>query len=116
MSIDIPEKAFDPKLFTNTAVHAKFLPHDDAAFEDDEGIPASDDDSTAAHIKRAQNHLEMCDEDSCRAAPTGGPDHMSLAAKHIQEALEMRARGGHRDLVSQNSHHNFVRFQTQTSE
>ena len=109
MSINIPEKPFDPKLFTNTAVHAKFLSHDDAAFADDDGIPASDDDSTAAHVKRAQNHLEMCDEDMCRAAPMdGSPDHLTLAHKHIGEALEMRARG--QRLASVGQQHSFVRF------
>jgi hypothetical protein len=93
---------FNPQLFASPEVHAKFLPHDDAAFDDDDGIPSADDDSTAAHIKRAQNHLEMCDEDMCRAAPTDGPDHMSLAAKHIQEAMEQRARAGRLAAVGQN--------------
>jgi hypothetical protein len=78
----------------------KFLPDaNDKEFSDGsaDGIPADDDDSTASHIKRAQNHLEMVDEDLCRQAPTdGSPDHMSLAVRHIQEALEMRARGQRR--------------------
>ncbi|MGA7762005.1 MAG: hypothetical protein WCA59_09675 [Candidatus Binataceae bacterium] len=114
------EKPFNPQLFASPEVHAKFIPHDDGAFADDDGIPASDDDSTWAHAKRAMNHLEQCcdaDSELCDKPPTdGSPDHLALAHKHIGEALEMRARGTHRDLVSENSHHTRVRFETQRSE
>jgi hypothetical protein len=93
---------FNPALFTPatvTAIHAanskgKFLPDaNDADYSDD----SDDDDSTAAHVKRAQNHLEACDEDMCERAPSdGSPDHMALAHKHLTEALEMRGRGQRR--------------------
>lgn len=89
----------------------KFLPDaNDADFPDEtaDGIPASDDDSTWAHVKRAQNHLEACDEDMLNAAPTDGPDHLTLAHKHIGEALEMRARAGR--LASVGQQHATVRF------
>ena len=78
------------------------------------GIPADDDDSTWAHAKRAANHLEMCldaDSELCNRAPAdGSPGSFGVGARHLGEALEMRARGGHRDLVSENSHHLRVRF------
>lgn len=92
----------------------KFLPDaNDAAYSDD----SDDDDSTAAHIQRCKNHLEQCDEAACERAPTdGSPDHMALAHRHLGEAIEQRARGERRDLVSQNSHHTRVRFETQTRE
>jgi hypothetical protein len=98
---------FDPRpVFSNKAVNATFPSRDadDEGYSDGtaDGIPADDDDSTAAHVKRAQNHLEMCDEDMCRAAPTDGPDHLTLAHKHIGEALEMRARAGRLAAVGQN--------------
>ena len=85
-----------------------------------DGIPSDDDDSAWSHAKKAMNHLEMCtdaDSELCDGAPRdGSPDHLALAARHIQESLEQRARAGRRDLVSQNSHHTRVRFETQTRE
>ena len=113
------ETAFNPQQFVSRAVHVKFLPHDDGAFDDDDGIPsAADADSAWGHAKKAMNHLEVaCDADSdlCDKPPRDdSPDHLALAHKHLGEALEMRARGGRRDLISENSHHLRVRFETQT--
>jgi hypothetical protein len=110
---------FNPQLFASPEVHAKFLPHDDAAFDDDDGIPSADDaDSAWGHAKKAMNHIEQCcdaNSELCDRAPAdGSPDHLVLAAKHIQEAMQMRERGGRRDLISENSHHNRVRFETHT--
>lgn len=123
MSLNIPEKPFNLQLFASPAVHAKFLPDaDDQNFSDGsaDGIPSDDDQSTWAHAKRAANHIEMCldaNSELCDRTPAdGSPDHLVLAAKHIQEAMEQRARGGRRDLISENSHHNRVRFDTQRSE
>lgn len=120
-------EAFNPRQFSSASVTAimaanatgkfLFLPDaNDADYSDGtaDGIPADDDNSTWAHCKRAANHLEQCidaDSELCDRAPMdGSPDHLALAAKHIQEAMEMRARGGHRDLISENSHHQRVRF------
>lgn len=114
------ETAFNPKLFASTAVHAKFLDANDADYSDDsaDGIPSDDDQSTWAHCKRAANHIECCldaDSELCNRPPAdGSPDHLALAHKHLGEALEQRARGGHRDLVSENSRHARVRFQAMT--
>jgi hypothetical protein len=107
VSLNIPEKPFNPQLFASPAVHAKFTPHDDGAFADDDGIPSADEADTAwSHAKRAMNHLEQCcdaDSELCARPPTDdSPDHLALAHKHIGEALEMRARAGRLASVGQN--------------
>ena len=86
------ETAFNPQQFVSRAVHVKFLPHDDGAFDDDDGVPNADDaDSVWGHAKRAQNHLEQCtdaDSDLCNRAPAdGSPDHFRIGPSALGRSV-----------------------------